>query len=393
MKIFHTLLSCIVMVLWTSQDASSQFRAEDLPYCPDVLTMQNGQKILSARSWEEKRRPEILELFRENVYGNLQLDFDSLSTQLVSMEETDPDMKTIFKHIIIQVYRNSNRISFNVLMYLPADMEKPCPAFLLINHRTLSDFNAENAMIGDYWPADKLVRNGFAAILINSNDVAADNNEHFSESLLQKLYPEELAKVDGMRTISAWAWGASRVMDYLETDPAIDHSRVALVGHSRSGKTALWCGANDQRFRLIISNNSGNSGAALSRRSVGESVQQINQNFPYWFCDNYKKYNNTVDDLPVDQHMLLSLIAPRALYVASASEDEWADPLGEFLSLNMAVPVYKLYFPLMETLDYPADYETHSSGQIAYHMRKGKHALTEYDWDRYIRFFKSLENQ
>ena len=199
----------------------------------------------------------------------------------------------------------------------------------------------------------------------------------------------EPRKPEDWGALRAWAWGADRAMDYLEKDKNVDAKRVALFGHSRLGKTALWAGAQDPRFSLIISNESGEGGAAISRRDYGERTRNLNTSFPHWFDGNFKKYNDREDQMPFDSHMLLSLIAPRGLYVASAEEDRWSDPKGEFLGAANASAVWSLFGQKgIGTLEMPGLHQSVGAA-VRYHIRAGKHDVTAYDWGEYIKFLQS----
>jgi hypothetical protein len=353
---------------------------------PAVLTTSSRKKVRSVKVWENIRRPEILDLFAENIYGKMPLKYDKITYSITYEEKNSMNGKAHLKEVLIEVFNQNKSVKINLTLFIPNQKTGPAPVFLLINNRPKENTDPTRTVKSEFWPAEVLIDGGYAIAAFQVNDLAPDNKETFMNGALQ-LYPEQLNSGNGMRAIGAWAWGASRVMDYFETDSQIDKKRVALTGHSRGGKASLWAAANDQRFALCISNCSGNSGAALARRQFGERVKVINTSFPHWFNSNYKKYNDHEDQLPVDQHMLISLIAPRPVYATNASEDLWADPKGTFLALKHAEEVYGFY-GLISAL--PAVQPELNSpiveSPLAYHNREGKHDLTVYDWKQFIRF-------
>lgn len=354
---------------------------------PPVLKTLHGEKIKRISTWENKRRPEILSLFEEHVYGQKPSKFDSLNFKITNEKVDAMDGKAHLKEVQITVWNKGNSVSFPVVLFIPNNKRKPAPVFLLINNRGKRNTDATRTIKSTFWPAEMMIDSGYAIASFHNADVAPDRKETYQNGILKQLFPEELEKENGMKAIGAWSWAASRVMDYFLTDKDIDSKKVAIVGHSRGGKTALWTGALDQRFAMVFNSCSGNSGAALSRRKYGETVSLINKQFGHWFNDNYKKYSKNVDSLPVDQHMLFGLIAPRPVYTTNATEDRWADPYGSFLSLVNAKPVYDLYHQkvnLPKTM--PKTNSPIIESAIGYHFRTGAHDLNVYDWTNFIRF-------
>lgn len=357
---------------------------------PELLKTQDGQTISTVEEWEKVRRPEILKLFEDHVYGQVPKDYDDIQFRIKDTDKKAMGGKATLKEVEITVFRNQKSAKINLLMFTPNKVKKPVPVFLVLNHRGIKTMDVTRENKDGFWPAEEVIEAGYGIAGFDVVDFAPDHKENFSQGVLDQLYPEQLGMDNGMRALGAWGWGASRAIDYFETDRSVDAAKVITVGHSRGGKASLWCGAQDQRVAITISNESGNSGAALSRRNFGETVERIVTTFPYWFCPNYRQYCNNEAKLPVDQHMLIGLIAPRAVYVASAAEDLWADPKGQYLALKEAQPVYRLYgFEPSLPEEMPAVNGQVIRPAMGFHNREGKHNMTPYDWQQFIRFADS----
>ena len=318
--------------------------------------------------------------------------------------------KATRKQVALTLVNNGHALTVNILMYIPTKPSGTVPAFLGLNFQGNHSISTDPSIIlntnwmrpqdgglvvdsratertrgvaSSRWPVEMIIDSGYALVTAYYGDIDPDYHDGFSNGAHALFENPDQRTPESWGSIAGWAWGLSRIMDYLETDSSIDQGRVALLGHSRLGKTSLWAGAQDQRFAIVISNDSGCGGAALSRRKIGETVEIINTSFPHWFCDNFKKYNDNESALPIDQHMLLALVAPRPVCVASAVEDNWADPKGEFLSLKGASPVYKLLTGESLTADFPP-VDKPITGIQSYHIRTGGHDVKDFDWQHYI---------
>ncbi|MEQ3550204.1 acetylxylan esterase [Pseudonocardia nematodicida] len=349
---------------------------------PNPLRLGDGNCAGSTEVWEGVRREELLADFRQHVYGE---SLPAPVEQTFDVSENDAGGVTR-KNVEIGITGPEGSGSFEMKLFVP-DGQTPRGTFLMIDHRgSVGDDPGDSS---DYAPVGKVTEAGYAFAHIDANGIAPDDSGSYRDGVIDLFHPsgEDLPENAG-RTISAWAWGASRAMDYLETDPDIDPAKVAVIGHSRSGKASLWAGAQDTRFAAAITNNSGSTGAKMARRGEGETVSAINGQFPHWFPETYREYNDNEDALPVDQHELMALVAPRRIVVGSATEDGNADPQGEFLSYVGAAQVYDLYGlgdTGLPSDDWQPDTDQGFRGPaMSYHLRSGGHGLQGADWDIYL---------
>ncbi len=354
---------------------------------PDPLLLASGEVVASAEDWESRRRPELLEIFRSQVYGRrpdtaYEIKFEQLEKveSLFAGQATGLSLKAI-------VTIADRKFEFPFVVFLPNQRERKSPAIILINNRYFTTLEEATEKVDEFWPVKKMIERGYATASFLTGDVDPDRADGYAAGIRSFFAAGAPAEDDAWRSLSAWGWAASRVLDYMETIDSIDASRVAVVGHSRGGKTALWAASEDTRFAIGYSNNSGCGGAALSRRSYGETVERITTAFPHWFTPNFNAYAGKEDELPIDQHELIALLAPRGVYVTSADEDLWADPQGEYASLVAASPVFKrLGVKSIEQPEMPPLNQQRIVGQTGYHIRSGGHGLEALDWDLFLDF-------
>ena len=381
---------------------------------PNPLVSESGKIIKTVKQWEKIRRPELYKLFEQQMYGEVP---EGIKVQFRETY-TSPDYldgKSTLREFAM-IVNDVSEPQMHVLFYIPNGVDGKVPAIIGYNwngnHTECTDTlvykmteeqvakrviprRLERTLEGSKRATrpsrsiERIIDNGYAYITACYWELEPDNNECFSAGVRALVSKGEPLANNEWGAIAAWAWGMSRMLDCAETIAKIDATRCAAVGHSRLGKTAIWAGVTDQRIAVTTSNDSGCGGASLSKRVSGETVEQINARFPFWFCKNFHPYSGIEEELPWDQHELLALVAPRPLYVCSGVRDLWADPLGEYLSVFYANPVYELYgkkpMPYNEALLPPVN--TPQIGDIAYHVENAGHSFSSYDWEQFLLFF------
>ena len=423
------LISLVALVcsgfLQAQEPADTNYDESKVPTytLPPLLPKETAASTNAERAklWTSARRAEIQSLLEKHVYG--QTPDDSVTVDGKLVESSDEALggsatRQQFTLTISPTSGTSSRsLQIDVLVYAPKGKAQ-APAFIGLNfygNQTVSSdpniliskkWMRGNGKIGivanratektrgayqSRWQVETLIKRGYGLVTAYCGDIDPDNYQHdFTDGAHPLFYKEGQAQPadNEWGTIGAWAWGLSTVRNWLDTQSgiAIDAKRLAVIGHSRLGKTALWAGAQDENFAMVISNNSGCGGASLYRRCYGERLHHMLKPVGYWFCRHHATYAKREAELPVDQHMLMALVAPRPLYVASAEEDRWADPKGEFLAAKHASPVYEwlgkegLSETEMPKINEPVAHD------IGYHVRSGVHDVTLYDWERYLDF-------
>ena len=378
---------------------------------PDPLTLASGKPVKDAKTWTQKRRPEVVRLFEENQYGRAPGRPEALAFDVFDKGTPAFGGKAIRRQITISFTKDKSGPKLDLLLYLPASATKPAPVLLNFSF-TANSLAVDDPGIkpGEIWNREKkrvpaasgrafgklnvpmFIDAGFGVATFYYGDIDPD----FLGGVplgVRSLYlkPGQTGPAPNeWGSIAAWAWGASRALDYLETDSAVDAKHVAITGVSRLGKTVMWAGAADQRFAMVIASCSGEGGAAISRRNYGETIAHLVApgRYPYQFAANYAKWADRVNEFPVDANMLVALIAPRPLLLQTGNTDKWSDPRGEYEAARAAAPVYRLFGK-----DTPPAADVPKAGEavmttLGFIMHDGGHGTVPSDWPVYLEFMK-----
>ena len=341
----------------------------------------------TVQQWEGERRGQIVRLFEEQVYGITPAELPAVSFVLEGEPEALCQGRVYRQVLRVELEKDGKRCGFRSRLFWPGEGDGPWPVAVMVNPFSRNLAVASPDREANQMPYEVICSQGYAAVHADVDEACLDSAEGYLEGLME-LYPPEGDA--GWGAIGAWAFLTSRLIDVLVTLPQFDAAKIAVCGCSRAGKAALWCAAQDARVALVISNVSGCTGAAITRGKTGEHIADITHLFPHWMCKNYAAYANREEELPVDQHMLLALAAPRPLYVSSASEDDWADPHMEWESLLLAGELYDVYqVSRLPRQAFPAAQTPLWQGATGYHLREGAHGCRIYDWEQFVAFMKA----
>jgi len=362
---------------------------------PDPLVLANGKPVRDAKTWFELRRPELLKFYDMDIFGAVPANAPKATGKVVETDTNALGGSAIHKHVEIQFDNGTNVTAVQLHIYLPTHATKPVPLLL---HMVFSNPSFEETTANSSGPTrgpseggplTNIFERGYGYATFRYTDIQPDNSNTYHAGVIGlALSPDQARPApDQWGAISAWAWGASRVLDYLETDKSVDAKHVALIGHSRLGKTVLLAGARDPRFALVFSSCAGEMGSSLSRRDYGETVDDMAENFPWWFCGNFQKYAGHWNEMPVDANEIVALNAPHAVFISGGTEDQWADPHGEFLAAVAAGPVYRLLgkHDLGATSGPEID-KPYLTGDLGFHYHTGGHTITPADWKVFLEF-------
>lgn len=361
---------------------------------PDPLVSIEGRRISTQEEWMNLRRPQIMGMFASAIYGRVP-EAESPIIQDFEVLDIDPDFldgRCTRKQIRATFSNERGKVQMHMAVFTPNETDGPVPAMLNMGAGARGpaielDNIQSYGKLRNGTPLIHFLDEGLGVICVRGGEIVRDENG-FRNSIHALFYKGNQSKprADEWGVLAGIAWQASRVMDYLETDAGIDQNRIAILGFSKIGKSVLWAGAQDTRFSMVLLQNAGCAGAALWRRTFGETLAHMCNSFPHWLSGNAQKYIGRENDLPVDQHMLMACIAPRVLYVTSGIDDMWADPMGEYLSAHFASPVYQLFGKKGQAApDRPRINEPAENRALSYCVRSGGHGFQQADWDRYIR--------
>lgn len=404
----------------------SNYREDKVrPYTlPDPLVLANGERVKDAEEWVQKRRPEILKFYREEIYGRVPENAPKVTWEIAQTDPTARNGSAIMTRVTGRMGEKADGPKFNLTLHRPANATGPVPVMLNITfgfppgggRPAMAGKGQEAPPKGKNEPAKKApakgrgpafvdpvaetLGRGWAHASLNYSEIQPDRPDRWTEGVIGlTLKPGQLRPApDEWGTISAWAWGVSRAIDYLELNREVDAKRIAITGTSRLGKTVLWAAAQDDRVAAVFSVVPGEMGASLIRRDWGETLDDMAQNFGYQFAGNLQKWVGRWDELPVDQHMLIALCAPRPVYVNGGLTDQWSDPKGEFLAMVAAGPVYRLLCAKdLGTTELPPLDRPVTGGDLAFHYHSGGHMAVPADWNAFFnlaeRHFQQRQNR